>query len=170
MATTKLFLLRHAKSSHKDSSLADHDRPLAPRGKRAANALADHLRQQGIAPALVLCSSAVRARQTLEGVGRGLGASPEVSIEAELYEASERGLLARLQRIPDPAPSAMLVGHNPAIERLALNLASGGADLADLAQKYPTGALATLEFDGAWGDLDADRARLVGFVNPRDLE
>jgi phosphohistidine phosphatase len=64
----------------------------------------------------------------------------------------------------------MLVGHNPAMERLALDLAAAGPKLADLAGKYPTGALATLGFVGSWSDLDADGARLVGLVKPRDLE
>jgi phosphohistidine phosphatase len=63
----------------------------------------------------------------------------------------------------------MVIGHNPAIERLAVDLAAAGPDLADLARKYPTGALATLEFTGTWSDLDADGARLVGFMKPRDL-
>jgi phosphohistidine phosphatase len=166
----QLFLLRHAKSSHKDSSLADHERPLASRGRRATELMAAYLREHGIEPALVLCSSALRARQTLDGVAPALGASPEVRIESELYEDSAAGLRSRLQRIPDAVPSAMLIGHNPAMEQLALDLASGGPALADLAAKYPTGALAILEFGIAWIDLDADGARLVGLVKPRDLE
>jgi phosphohistidine phosphatase len=170
IAAKRLFLLRHAKSSHDDPALADHERPLSPRGRRAAKAMAGHLRERGIRPALVLCSQATRARQTLAGLAPALDGSPDVRIESELYEASARGLLARLQGIPGAVPSAMVIGHNPAIERLALDLAATGPDLADLARKYPTGALATLEFTGDWRDLDADRARVVGFVKPRDLE
>jgi phosphohistidine phosphatase len=166
----KLFLLRHAKSSHDDSTLSDHDRPLASRGRRAAKAMGVHLREHRVEPALILCSSAVRARQTLDGIAPGLRGSPEVRVESELYELSAAGLLVRLERIPAAVPSTMVIGHNPAIERLALDLASGGPDLAKLARKYPTGALAILEFGGAWSDLDADGARLVGFVKPRDLE
>jgi phosphohistidine phosphatase len=168
MATRQLLLLRHAKSSHDDPELTDHDRPLAPRGKRASAAMAAYMRDHDLAPALVLCSSAIRARQTLDGVTAGLG-DPDVQIESELYEASADGLLERLRRLGDEVPSAMLIGHNPAIERLALDLAASGPDLADLARKYPTGALAVLGFDGAWGDLDADGARLVAFVKPRRL-
>jgi phosphohistidine phosphatase len=166
----RLFLLRHAKSSRKDSGLPDHDRPLAPRGRRASKAMAGYLREHRIEPALVLCSSATRARQTLDGVASGLQGSPEVRIESELYEFAAAGLLARLQRVGEAVPSVMLIGHNPAMERLAVDLASNGPQLADLASKYPTGALATLEFGGTWTDLDADGARLVGFVKPRDLE
>lgn len=168
---TRLSLLRHAKSSHDEPGLADHDRPLAPRGRRAAKAMGCYLRDHELSPGLVLCSSATRARQTLDGLAGGIGnMTGEVRIEPELYEASAAGLLERLRRIGDGAPSAMLIGHNPAIERLALDLAARGPDLADLANKFPTGALAVLEFESAWGELDADGARLVAFVKPRDLE
>jgi phosphohistidine phosphatase len=170
IAMNRLFLLRHAKSSWKDSSLPDHDRPLAGRGKRASKAMAAHLHQHGIEPALVLCSSATRARQTLDRVAPGLGGSPDVRIEPGLYEASAAGLLGRLQRVDGGVSSVMLVGHNPSIEQLALNLASRGPALEQLASKYPTGALAVLEFDGAWSELEPDAARLVAFVRPRDLE
>ena len=132
--------------------------------------MATYMREHRIDPALVLCSSAIRAMQTLDGVAPGLGGSPEVRIESELYEASAAGLLGRLQRVGDAVPSVMLIGHNPSMERLALDLANGGPELAELADKYPTGALATLEFDGAWSELEADAARLVGFVKPRNLE
>ena len=126
------------------------------------------MREQGLAPSLVLCSPATRAQQTLDGLAPD--ASSEVRLESELYKASASGLLARLRRIPDEVPSAMLIGHNPSVERLALDLSAGGPDLAKLARKYPTGALAVLEFDGTWADLEADAARLVAFVKPRDLE
>ena len=170
IAMKRLFLLRHAKSSRKDSSLPDRDRPLAGRGRRASRAMARYMREHGIEPALVLCSSAKRARQTLDGVAAGLGGSPEVRIEPRLYEASAAGLLARLQRLGDDVPSVMLIGHNPAVERLALDLANGGPELAELGEKYPTGALAILEFGGTWSGLEPDSARLVDFVKPRDLE
>src|SRR5215216_1280624 len=129
---TRLFLLRHAKSSHDETGLPDHDRPLAPRGRRAASAIGHHMRERGLTPALVLCSSATRARQTLDGVADGIG-SPEVRVESELYDASSDGLQQRLRRIADDVPSAMLIGHNPAIERLALDLAARGPELAKMA-------------------------------------
>src|SRR4051794_15493439 len=113
MVARQLLLLRHAKSSHDDPDLADHDRPLASRGRRAAAAMGRYMRGHDLRPALVLCSSAVRARKTLDGVADGLEASPELRIESELYEASPRGLLERLRRIDEAVPSAMLVGHNP---------------------------------------------------------
>jgi phosphohistidine phosphatase len=168
IAAKRLFILRHAKSSHDDPSLSDRERPLAPRGRRAAKAMSTHLLERGIRPALVLCSPATRARQTLSGLAPALDGS-DIRIESGLYEASAHGLLARLQTIPKTVPSAMVIGHNPAIERLALDLAATGPHLADVSRKYPTGALATLEFTADWSQLDADGARLIGFVKPRDL-
>ncbi len=86
-----LYLLRHAKSSWEFFDLPDHDRPLAPRGERAAKAMAQHLREQGIAPEVVLCSTATRARETLERVGL------EGVLEPGLYGASAATLLKRVQ-------------------------------------------------------------------------
>ena len=103
----RLFLLRHAKSSWDDPGLDDHDRPLAPRGRRASAVIAEHLRQERIAPALVLCSSARRTRETLERV-MPLDQA-EVRIEGELYGASPKDLLQRLREVPDEVDSVMLI-------------------------------------------------------------
>jgi phosphohistidine phosphatase len=165
----RLLLLRHAKSSWKEHDLADHDRPLAPRGRRAAKLIATHLREQGIEPELVLCSSARRAREMLTGIQPALGGDVEVRIDTELYGASERDLLERVQALPDALESVMLIGHNPATATLALSLAGRGRDLGRLKRKFPTAALATLGFGGSWSDLDHGAAELVGFVTPREL-
>jgi phosphohistidine phosphatase len=166
---TQLFLLRHAKSSWDDPELADHDRPLAPRGRRAAKLVAEHLRREGVTPDLVLCSSALRTRETLDGIAPALGESTSVQIEGELYAASEHSLLDRLRAVEDRVESLLLIGHNPGVEQLALRLAGGGQKLAVLSRKYPTGALATLEFSGRWGDLQPGRAELADFVTPKQL-
>jgi phosphohistidine phosphatase len=127
--------------------------------------MAGHLCHEGIRPALVLCSSATRARETLEGVAPG----GNVRIEPELYGASAPALLERLQRVPDAIGSVMLVGHNPAIQMLTVGLAAGGDDLARVERKFPTGALATLAFTGAWHELRPGGAKLVSFVRPKEL-
>jgi phosphohistidine phosphatase len=160
-----LYLLRHAKSSWDDPSLADRDRPLAPRGERAAELMGEHVRTIGISPALVLCSPAVRARETLDGLGAGWDAR----IEPGLYGASEGDLLDRLRKLGVEVESAMLIGHNPALEELTLMLGGSGADLGKIHKKFPTGALATLEFDGDWSSLRPHAARLTSFVRPKDL-
>ena len=165
----RLYLLRHAKSSWDDPTLADHDRPLAPRGRRAAKLIAKHLRRERIAPALVLCSSAQRARETLEGLAPALGDEVSVHVERELYGASDGDLLERLRAIPEAAPSVLLIGHNPAIQALAVSLSSGSLELESLQRKYPTAALATITFEGSWRDLGPGAAEVAGFVRPRDL-
>jgi phosphohistidine phosphatase len=162
-------LLRHAKSSWKQRELADHDRPLAGRGRRAAVAIERHLREQGIAPELVLCSTARRARETLERIEPAVETAT-VQFERELYGASAGGLLERLHSVPDGTGSVMLIGHNPAIEQLAHDLARPSPLLGQLEEKFPTAALATLELPGPrWRELERGTAELVGFVRPRDL-
>jgi phosphohistidine phosphatase len=161
-----LHLLRHAKSSWEDQDLADHDRPLASRGRKATKRIAKHLRSEGIAPSLVLCSSARRTRETLERIGP----DGEVRIERELYGASAPDLLERLRRVPDNTESVMLIGHNPAIQDLAVELARRGDRLEDVERKFPTCALATLELPNGWSELEAGSAKLVGFVRPKDLK
>ncbi len=164
-APSRLFLLRHAKSSWDDPRLADHDRQLTPRGRRAAKRMGRYLHGEGIAPELVLCSSARRARETLELV------SPpgRIQLEPELYGASADELVERLRLVADEVRSVMLIGHNPAMQDLALLLAGGGAELARVERKFATGAMATLTFDGAWHALRPGCAELAGFVRPKDL-
>jgi phosphohistidine phosphatase len=165
----RVYLLRHAKSSWKDTGLPDHDRPLAGRGRRAAKAIARHLRGHGIEPELVLCSTARRARETLERIEPALG-SPAVLVERDLYPASAPALLERLRRVPDAVESVMLIGHNPGLQDLALDLARPSPMARELATKYPTAALATLAFGAAnWQEIDHATADLVAVVRPRDL-
>jgi len=169
MAKT-LLLLRHAKSSWDDPGLADHDRPLAPRGRRASVLIAAYLREHSITPARVLCSSSTRTRETLERISAGLGDEVEIEIEEGLYAASAGDLLARLRGVSDDVGSLMVIGHAPGIPELARRLAGGGAGLERLERKFPTAALATLSFEGDWGDLAPGAAELVDFVKPRELE
>lgn len=166
----RLHLLRHAKSSWKEPELADHDRPLAGRGRRAADTMARHMSENAIAPELVLCSTARRARETWERIEPSLAGTP-VRYEPELYGASATTLLERIRGVPDDVASVLLVGHNPAIEVLASELACPSPLLDDLRAKFPTGALATLLAPAAsWRGLGDDCAELVAFVRPRELE
>jgi len=166
----RLYLLRHAKSSWKRAELADHDRPLAGRGRRAAKVIARHMRGHAIAPELVLCSTARRARETLERIEPALGTAV-VQHEPELYGASADALLERLRDVPDRFDSVMLIGHNPGIEQLGRGLARPSPERRQLEAKFPTAALAALAFPGeSWRDLEWGGAELVDFVCPRDLE
>ena len=170
-----LYLLRHGKSAWNDPALADHDRPLAPRGARAATLIGRKLRKEGFRADCILCSTARRAVDTLELVtaqldGDALGMP--VHQERELYLTGERALLERLRRLPDKVRTVMLVGHNPDLHNLAQELAGGGAagDLKSLRAKFPTAALAVLEFPGdRWSDIGPRAGRLTRFLIPKKL-
>jgi phosphohistidine phosphatase len=165
----RLYLLRHAKSSWDDPTLADRDRPLAPRGRRAAKAMAGHLKHEGIAPDLVFCSPSTRTRQTLSRVEPVLRGNADVRIEPRLYAASATGLIEVLHEVPEEVGSVMLIGHNPAIQDLALSLARGGSEIERVRSKFPTAALATLEFNGGWRELEPGSAQLASFAKPKEL-
>ena len=168
-----LLLLRHAKSAWSDPRLDDHDRPLNGRGERSAKAMADHIARQAPRPDLILCSTAVRTRQTLAPLLKRLGSpAPPISLENGLYLASEDVLLAHIRAVANGVPTVLLIGHNDGIGQLAADLAGSGPTeaLAALQDKYPTGALAILRLpDGPWSDLRPGAARLLEFVRPRDL-
>jgi phosphohistidine phosphatase len=166
----RLWLLRHAKSSWDDSSLGDEDRPLAHRGRQAANRMRAYLDIEGINPELVLCSSALRARQTLASVLPALGTTLVVRIEPAMYTFDVAVLLERLGHVPAEVASLLLVGHNPAMQDLAGRVADRGDRLDDLSQKYPTAGLAEIIFHGGSWDALTDRpGELARFVVPRDL-
>jgi phosphohistidine phosphatase len=165
-----IILLRHAKSSWSDPTLADLDRPLAPRGERASRRIAKYIRQKQIRPALVLYSPSLRTRQTLEAIESSLGKRSVVELEPQLYAASEGELLQRLQVLPESVDSVMLIGHNPGLHELARILASRGAELPRLEEKFPTGGLATLHVDSdSWATLGPGDAELVDYVVPSQL-
>jgi phosphohistidine phosphatase len=164
----RLLLIRHAKSSWDDPALSDHDRPLAPRGRRAAERMRAHLEGGDLRPGLVLCSSSKRTRETLDILAPAF-ADAERSIEEELYGADRTELLERLHEVPDDIRTVALIGHNPGVQDLALKLAGEGTDMDRIREKFPTGALAVLGFDGPWPGLGGGTARLLSFVAPRDL-
>lgn len=168
----RLVLLRHAKSAWPD--LPDHDRPLAGRGRGDAPAMGRWLRETGCVPDLVWCSTARRAAQTWQLAAAELGADPPVTYQPGLYGATGGELAALVRDAPAATASLLLVGHSPGIQDLALNLAAATGDdpagaLGRAAAKFPTAAIAVLEFDGGWPELSAGGARLVSFVVPREL-
>ena len=166
-----LYLLRHAKSDW-DEPVSDHDRPLSSRGHRSGDLIASYLRAQSVRPELILCSSAARTRATLAHLLPVLGDETAINVERDLYGAAATEMLARIRNVDDAVESVMVIAHNPGTEGLASTLADSGdkAARARMAAKYPTAGLATFEFGGSWRDLGPGRARLTGFVVPRDLE
>lgn len=168
-----VFLLRHAKSSWNQPSLDDFKRPLSPRGRRAASRMGRHLADEGLIPHRVLCSGAVRAVETWEIVSRALGGKVPVEFRDEIYHASPDTLIALIRSLPDAWPSVLLVGHNPTFESVALSLAGSGDGkaLLDMGSKFPTGALAILDFGiGRWTEMEEGEGHLRDFIRPRELD
>ena len=170
-STRQLVLLRHAKSAWLD--VADHDRPLAKRGLRDAPGAGRWLRQAGYVPDLVVCSTARRTSETWELAAAELGASPPVRFERRVYEANTDQLLQLVRESPATAGTLLVVGHEPTMSQLTLLLARTAASSADGALervrlKFPTAAIAVLQFTGVWPDLGPGRAELADYVVPAD--
>ena len=169
-----LALFRHAKSDWSDPRLEDFDRPLAPRGIKAAPRMARAMKKLGLAPDLVLCSEAVRTQQTWRLAAPEIGAAPELVVRRKLYLAAPGELLAAVQEIGPEVGTLMLIGHNPGMESLAAALAGPESDpqaFQRMATKFPTAALALLTFEIAtWADAKPGRGALTHFIQPRDLD
>lgn len=168
----ELLVLRHAKSSWEDASLADIDRPLSERGLDAAPLMGREIAARGWAPALALVSPARRARHTWELVAAGLEAPPPASIEERLYMASPDEHLELVRRNPEDLSCVIVVGHNPGLGAFAAALWGPDSESGArgyLAKKYPTAALARFTFEGAWAGLGFGAAGLSHFLRPKDL-
>lgn len=170
----QLLLLRHAKSSWDDAKLADRDRPLNERGRRAAGTMRRAMRELGLVPDLVLVSTARRTLETLEAL-EPWDDQPLVEPMDSLYLANLSQLLAALNGVAETVRSVLLIGHNPGLHELAVTLAGprgleSGEAGRRLAEGFPTGALADFAIAGSWWQLDAGGGRLQHFLTPRSLE
>jgi phosphohistidine phosphatase len=166
-----LAILRHAKSSWDDSRLDDHERPLAKRGAKEAPKVGLYIAEHDLKPDLVLCSDAVRTRATLALImAEWDGPPPRTSFEEELYLAPPDELLARLHKVGPGVHTVLLIGHNPGVHALALELTGSGDRklIGSLAKGFPTATLAVLTFEvDAWSGVAAGMGRLRHFVSPR---
>ena len=165
-----LYLLRHAKSSWADATLDDHDRPLQAKGRRRAGELRTWMEERGLGCDLVLCSTALRARQTLDVVLPALG-DPVVREVARLYGAGAADIVAMLKRTGGRVERVMVVGHDPVLQQTAVALAmtADGDAMDRLRRKYPTAALAMLTFGTAgWASLAPGMGHLDLFFVPPD--
>lgn len=164
--TKHLILLRHAKSAWPDD-VPDHDRPLAPRGRRDAPAAGGWLRKADYAPDRVLCSTARRARETWQLAEEKLGAHPRTTFEQRVYGATSAQLPDLARQTPADVAALLIVGHDPAMNGLTLDLADpepeGAAAhaLARVQTKYPTAAIAILAFTADWRELGPGQALLA---------
>lgn len=164
MLKKRLILLRHAKSSWEDDQLADHDRPLNDRGRKAAKRIGRLLLEKKIVADVVLCSTSVRTRETAEIVFAKWPARPEISFRSDLYHASPEEMAIILAGLADQQGSAMLIGHNPGFEQFL-------EQLTGQYEQFPTAAVAVLELDlEEWGQVSTStRGRLVHFWKPKEL-
>ena len=166
--------MRHAKSSWDDPDLDDFDRPLAPRGRKAARRMGGYIEREGLAPDLVVCSAARRAHETWRLARGEIGGEIRSSVTRSLYLASPDRLLRAVRRAPDSAGRLLVIAHNPGIQALAVRLDAdaddgrGSGPSAGMRAKFPTAALAVLSVDArSWSETAGGRARLVKFVRPR---
>ena len=169
----RLYLLRHAKSDWADPDKVDEDRPLSPRGRRAAPAMGRYMRQEGLVPALALASTARRTEETWDLLSPAFSATVPLESSDKLYLASPNRLMKTVRGIADKWPSALIVGHNPGLQAFALELAgnANGPARLRMTQKSPTGGLAVFDFDvDRWGDIAPGVGTLERFVVPRDLD
>ncbi|MEU2179051.1 histidine phosphatase family protein [Nocardia sp. NPDC019219] len=163
MART-LILMRHGKSAYPEG-VGDHERPLAPRGRREAGLAGDWLRATQPPIDAVRCSTATRTRQTLTATG----VTAPVVFEPGIYEAAPETLIELVRLSDDDVTTLLMVGHAPGMPWTAWELASNrdAAPAVELSRKFPTSALAVLRFDRDWADVDPGTGELVHFHIPR---
>lgn len=169
----RVALLRHAKSSWGDAGLADFDRPLNDRGWKTARRVGRELRQRHMHFDLCIASTAARVRETLDGLWEGYGQPDlEIRFEPRIYEASLSTLLDVVRSLPESLSTALMVGHNPGLHQLVLELSgedpSGFRDRAE--SRFPTAALAVIELHADhWPNAKPGSGEIVELMFPKDL-
>jgi phosphohistidine phosphatase len=171
-----VYLFRHAKSEWADPGLKDQERPLNERGKKAAPQMAAYIKSNKYKPDVILCSTARRTVETFDALKEALGDDLDVRFEDAIYLAEPNRLLERLKWLDDDIKSAMIIGHNPGLQQLALQLARSPEDHDEeklhkrLREKFSTAALAVIKVPiKAWTDLKEGLGRLADFTRPKDL-
>ena len=168
----RLYILRHAKSSWAVPGAKDFDRELNDRGLADLDKIAAALSRKDYIPAQVLCSPAVRTRQTYDSILSAFGENlPEVSYLENLYSSGVSEYLELLNGIESPS-SVMIVGHNPMCGNLAASLAGSGDQSAreTIAYKYPTGTVTVLDFDfDSWSQVTPGSGKLLECIFPKEL-
>lgn len=168
----QLILMRHAKAERLVTGLADHERMLTPEGRAAAAAIGVRLHALGVAPDVVLVSSARRTRETLDAIGSWED-QPNIEVLEGLYMAQAARLREIIRDLRETARSVMLVGHNPGIHELALALAEASSApkdmLASLKEEFPTASFAEYLILTPWRDIKPSSARLQRYLGPNAL-
>lgn len=170
---SRLFLLRHAKSSWDATGVPDFDRPLNIRGRNAVPLMGRHMADHALMPDRVLCSSARRTRETFGGLLPFLRGDFDARFLTSIYDCGSGTYLSILRRHGGEARTLMLIGHNPVIQETACSLIGRGNPeiLAQIREKYPTAGLAVIDFEhDDWSSLEPGTGRIVAFFRPRELE
>lgn len=159
-----LLLMRHAKSSRDDPSLTDHERPLNERGRRDAPRMGARILEAGQVPDIILCSTALRARQTAVAVAAGCGYGGSIDYLDALYATDSSTYIKTLRQLPGQFNCVLMIGHNPEIESVV-------ADLSEQAIEMPTAAIAHLVLGiEQWPELnDKRQAQLAAVWRPKEL-
>lgn len=161
----RLMLLRHAKADTPEG-IRDHDRPLAPRGRRQSQEMGKYMGHHGLEPDLVIVSTARRTQETWELLRPALSNAPAQQNDARIYEASPSDILQVIRETAASVNVLLLIGHNPGFERLAASLVRTGrpSALARLQREFPTAGLAVIDFaDGNWDELSEGDGHLERF-------
>ena len=168
----RLFLIRHAKAQPSIGS-SDYERTLTDRGRKDARRVAAALAGRRVLPDVLVHSGAARAKETAEILAGAWPRGVELQEDLALYDASELMLFARARALSNVHARVGLVGHNPGLGELAVALSGSGAqpELLHLAAKYPTGAVAVLDFSvPRWEDVERNGAMLALYLTPAELE
>lgn len=166
----RLLLLRHAKSAY-PQGVTDIDRPLGPRGRAAAPLMGDYIAREGLRPDHAMVSPARRTRETWEAIAPLLEGTTQETVPS-IYEAPAGRILDAIRSAPERVETLLVIGHNPGLGDAALRLVGEGPkDLRrDLREKFPTAALAVIEFESeGWEAVAEGAGRLLRYVRPRQL-
>lgn len=171
LSKRRLILMRHAKSAW-PADVADRERPLNARGRSAAPAMGLYLASENLLPDLAIVSPAKRTRQTWAFVSAQFGRDIRTDISDRLYDAAADDILDVLRACPPDAETVLILGHNPGLGDLAVGLCDVSAPviLGQMREKFPTAAVAIIDFDfSTWRDLEPRSGQLQRFVLPRSL-
>jgi phosphohistidine phosphatase len=170
----RLAILRHAKSSWEEASVADFNRPLNDRGWKAARRVGRELKRREMHFDLCVASTAARVRETLDGLIEGYGTPNfEIRFEPRIYEASLATLLEIVRGFEDSYSALLLVGHNPGLHQLVLELACKDSKglLERVSSKFPTAAFARIDLEaGRWANASSGGGKLVELIFPKELD
>jgi phosphohistidine phosphatase len=168
----RLTLLRHAKSSWDERGLDDHSRPLNERGWKAARRMGRELRHRGLHFDFVLASTAARVRETIDGVAEKYDFNAPIRFEPRVYLADAGTLLELIRELSADVASPLIVGHNPGLERLAVEISHDEPQRLRhrVAEEFPTAALVTIELPARnWAEVQPGSGQIVGLILPREL-